>query len=137
MGSANARRVPGPRTVRGSQRRPVPEVGVQCALCISPTPYGIKNTDEMLRNISELTGNPIPASLVKERGVALDALMDLAHMFFADKKVAIFGHPDLVLGLAEFCLEVELKPVLLLFGDDNKKASRDPRIPRRSSRLPT
>ena len=32
--------------------------------------------------------------------VALDALQDLAHMFFADKKVAIFGHPDLVIGLA-------------------------------------
>jgi len=95
---------------------------------ISPTPYGIKNTDEMLRNISELTGKPIPASLIKERGVALDALMDLAHMFFADKKVAIFGHPDMVIGLAEFCLEVELKPVLLLFGDDNSKPKKDPRI---------
>jgi nitrogenase molybdenum-iron protein beta chain len=95
---------------------------------ISPTPYGIKNTDEMLRNISELTGKPIPASLVKERGVALDALMDLAHMFFADKKVAIFGHPDIAIGLAEFCLEVELRPVLLLFGDDNAKPKKDPRI---------
>jgi nitrogenase molybdenum-iron protein beta chain len=65
---------------------------------------------------------------VKERGLAVDALMDLAHMFFADKKVAIYGHPDLVFGLAEFCLEVELKPVLLLLGDDNNKPKKDPRI---------
>jgi nitrogenase molybdenum-iron protein beta chain len=82
----------------------------------------------MLRNISELTGKPIPESLVKERGVAVDALMDLAHMFFADKKVAIYGHPDMVIGLAEFCLEVELKPVLLMFGDDNGKPKKDSRL---------
>lgn len=93
------------------------------------TPYGIKNTDDMLRKISEITGKEIPESLVIERGIALDALADLAHMFFANKKVAIYGHPDLVLGLAEFCLEVELEPVLLLIGDDQgSKYKKDPRI---------
>jgi nitrogenase molybdenum-iron protein beta chain len=95
---------------------------------VTPTPYGIRNTDEMLRAISRLTGKEIPASLVHERGVAIDALQDLAHMFFADKKVAIYGHPDLVIGLAEFCLEVELKPVLLLLGDDNSAYKKDPRL---------
>jgi len=49
-------------------------------------------------------------SLVHERGIALDALADLAHMFFANKKVAINGHPDLV--LAQFCMEVELEPAM-------------------------
>jgi len=92
------------------------------------TPYGIANTDAMLRKISEVTGKPIPDSLVKERGLALDALQDLAHMFFANKKVALFGHPDLVIGLAEFCIEVELEPCLLLLGDDNSRYKRDPRI---------
>jgi nitrogenase molybdenum-iron protein beta chain len=92
------------------------------------TPYGIGNTDAMLQKISEVTGKPIPESLVKERGLAIDALQDLAHMFFADKRVALFGHPDLVIGLAQFCLEVELKPVLLLLGDDSPKYKKDPRI---------
>ncbi|QWT45569.1 V-containing nitrogenase subunit beta [Azospira inquinata] len=95
---------------------------------ISSTPYGIKNTDEMLQHIAKLTGKEIPASLVRERGIALDALADLAHMFFANKKVALFGHPDLVIGLAQFCMEVELEPVLLLLGDDNTKYKKDPRI---------
>ncbi|NUB09026.1 V-containing nitrogenase subunit beta [Azospirillum sp. Vi22] len=95
---------------------------------VSPTPYGIKNTDDMLEAISRLTGKEIPDSLVRERGIALDALQDLAHMFFADKKVALFGHPDLVIGLAQFCREVQLKPVLLLLGDDNNKYKKDPRI---------
>jgi nitrogenase molybdenum-iron protein beta chain len=93
------------------------------------TPYGIANTDAMLRKISEITGKPIPESLVRERGIALDALADLAHMFFANKKVAIYGHPDMVLGLAKFCMEVELEPVLLLIGDDQgSKYKKDPRI---------
>lgn len=95
---------------------------------IVSTPYGIANTDAMLQEISRITGKPIPDSLVKERGIALDALQDLAHMFFADKKVALFGHPDLVIGLAQFCLEVEMKPVLMLLGDDNTKYKKDPRI---------
>ena len=92
------------------------------------TAFGIANTDAMLRKISEAAGKPIPESLVRERGVALDALQDLAHMFLADKRVAIYGHPDLVIGLAQFCMEVEMKPRLLMFGDDSGKYKRDPRI---------
>ena len=95
---------------------------------IVPTPIGVRNTDIMLQQIEKVTGKKIPLSLVKERGVAIDALADLAHMFFADKRVAIYGNPDLVIGLAEFCREVELKPVLLLLGDDNGAYARDPRI---------
>jgi vanadium-dependent nitrogenase beta chain len=92
------------------------------------TPYGIANTDIMLRKISEITGKPIPESLVRERGKAIDALQDLTHMFFADKRIAIFGHPDLVFGLAEFCVELEMKPALLLIGDDSTRYKRDPRL---------
>lgn len=95
---------------------------------IGPTPIGIRNTDTLLKKLSEATGKPIPQSLVRERGVALDAITDLAHMFLADKKVAIYGNPDLVIGLAEFCLDLEMKPQLLLLGDDNSTYGDDPRI---------
>lgn len=95
---------------------------------IGPTPIGIRNTDTFLRNVKDMTGKPIPESLVKERGVALDAITDLAHMFLADKKVAIYGNPDLVLGLAEYCLDLGMKPVVLLLGDENAGYEKDPRI---------
>ncbi|WP_058304222.1 Fe-only nitrogenase subunit beta [Gorillibacterium timonense] len=95
---------------------------------IGPTPIGIRNTDLFLNNVKRLTGKSIPKSLVHERGVAIDALADLVHMFLADKKVAIYGHPDLVIGLAEFCIDLEMKPVLLLLGDDNTTYKNDPRI---------
>jgi len=95
---------------------------------VGPTPIGIKNTDAWLQNIKKLTGKPIPEFLVVERGKAIDSLADLAHMYFANKRVAIYGDPDLVIGLAEFCLEVELEPVLLLLGDDSQAPSKDPRL---------
>jgi len=95
---------------------------------IGPTPIGIRNTDTFLQNLKKMTGKPIPESLVRERGIAIDAITDLTHMFFADKKVAIYGNPDLVIGLAEFCLDMEMKPVLLLLGDDNNTYKGDPRI---------
>lgn len=95
---------------------------------IGPTPIGIRNTDTFLQNVKKMTGKPIPKSLVRERGIAIDALTDLTHMFFADKRVAIYGNPDLVIGLAEFCLDLEMKPVLLLLGDDSQAYQKDPRI---------
>jgi nitrogenase molybdenum-iron protein beta chain len=95
---------------------------------IGPTPIGIRNTDTFLKNLSKMTGKPIPESLVRERGIAIDTLTDLTHMFFADKRVAIYGNPDLVIGLAQFCLDLEMKPVLLLLGDDNAAYPNDPRI---------
>jgi len=95
---------------------------------VGPTPIGIRNTDTFLANLKTLTGKPIPHSLVVERGIAIDALTDLTHMFLADKRVAIYGNPDLVIGLAEFCLDLEMKPVLLLLGDDNANYPDDPRI---------
>ena len=95
---------------------------------VGPTPIGIRNTDSFLRNVKTLTGKPIPQSLVRERGLAIDALTDLTHLFLADKKVAIYGAADLVIGLAQFCLDLEMQPVLLLLGDDNTGYRNDPRI---------
>lgn len=95
---------------------------------IGPTPIGIRNTDIFLQNVRRMTGKAIPQSLVRERGLAIDALTDLTHMFFADKKVAIYGNADLVIGLAEFCIDLEMKPVLVLLGDDNTTYPNDPRI---------
>jgi len=95
---------------------------------IGPTPIGIRNTDAFLKTLKDITGKAIPQKLVKERGVAIDALTDLTHMFLAEKKVAIYGNPDLVIALAQFCIDLEMKPTLLLLGDDNAAYASDPRI---------
>lgn len=95
---------------------------------IGPTPIGIRNTDTFLAHVKHLTGKPVPESLVRARGIAIDAITDVAHMFLADKKVALFGAADLVIGLTQFCLDLGMRPVLLLLGDDNTTYDRDPRI---------
>lgn len=95
---------------------------------IGPSPIGIRNTDTFLANVKKMTGKAIPESLVRKRGIALDAIADVSHMFLAGKKVAIYGNPDLVIGLAEFCIDLEMEPVLVLLGDDNKSYGEDPRI---------
>ena len=40
----------------------------------------------------------------------------------------IYGNPDLVIGLAQFCIDLEMKPQLLLLGDDNPRYADDPRL---------
>jgi nitrogenase molybdenum-iron protein beta chain len=95
---------------------------------IGPSPIGIRNTDTFVKHLSDMAGKPVPASLVRERGIALDAITDLAHMFLADRKVAIYGNPDLAIGLAEFCMDLGMLPVLLLLGDDNSNYAKDPRV---------
>jgi nitrogenase molybdenum-iron protein beta chain len=111
------------------------EKNFQVPSIIGPTPIGIRNTDTFLQHLKEMTGKPIPAALVKERGIAIDAITDLAHMFLADKRVAIYGNADLVIGLAEFCIDMEMKPVLLLLGDDNSGYKKDARIKNLQSKV--
>ncbi|RII31085.1 MAG: Fe-only nitrogenase subunit beta [Geobacter sp.] len=127
-GTANASGTIALNVYEGGKAAKFLEKEFQIPTVIGPTPIGIRNTDTFLQNLKTMTGKPIPESLVRERGLAIDALTDLTHLFFADKRVAIYGNPDLVIGLAEFCLDLEMKPVLLLLGDDNSAYKDDPRI---------
>ena len=127
-GTANAKATFALNRYEGGKAAKYLEKKFKVPAIIGPTPIGIRNTDIFLQKLSEVTGKPIPEALVRKRGRAIDAITDLAHMFFADKKVAIYGHPDMVLGLAEFCIDLSMQPVLLLLGDDNTKYKKDPRI---------
>jgi len=127
-GTANALGTIALNRYEGGQTAQYLEKEFDVPAIIGPTPIGIRNTDAFLQNVKKITGKEIPQSLVRERGIAIDALTDLTHMFFAGKKVAIYGNADLVIGLAEFCLDLEMKPVLVLLGDDNTTYPNDPRI---------
>jgi nitrogenase molybdenum-iron protein beta chain len=76
-------------------------------------PIGVSATDKFLLEVSRLTGKPIPAELEKERGRLVDAIADSsAHIH--GKKFAIYGDPDLCLGLAGFLLELGAEPTHVL-----------------------
>ncbi|VAY89176.1 MAG: nitrogenase component 1 [Ferrovum myxofaciens] len=76
-------------------------------------PVGVAGTDKFLMEISRITGKAIPALLTKERGRLVDAIADSsAHIH--GKKFAIYGDPDLCLGLAAFLMELGAEPVHVL-----------------------
>ncbi len=76
-------------------------------------PLGVAGTDAFLMAISELTGKPIPESLEKERGRLVDAIADSqAHLH--GKRFAVYGDPDLTLGVTAFLLELGAEPVHVL-----------------------
>ena len=82
-------------------------------------PIGVSATDKFLLEVSRLTGKPIPAELEKERGRLVDAMADSsAHIH--GKKFAIYGDPDLCLGLAGFLLELGAEPTHVLATNGGK-----------------
>ncbi len=80
-----------------------------------PLPIGIGRTDEYLLALQSFSKREVPYSLEEERGQLVDILIDI-HPYTFNKKVAIFGDPDTVLGLAEFALEMGMLPMYLLTG---------------------
>jgi nitrogenase molybdenum-iron protein beta chain len=82
-------------------------------------PVGIRGTDEFLMKLSALTGKPIPQELEDERGRAVDALTD-SQSWLHGKRVAMYGDPDLMIGLTQFLLEIGAEPVHILVSNSNK-----------------
>lgn len=79
------------------------------------TPIGIQATDQFLMTLAKITGKEISPVLEEERGQLVDILTD-THAHFHGKKVAIYGDPDIVIALTEFCLSIGMKPVHVLTG---------------------
>ncbi|OKY53024.1 nitrogenase component 1 [Megasphaera cerevisiae] len=80
-----------------------------------PYPIGIRATDTYLMKLSHLYKTEIPAAIADERGRVLDGMID-AQQYFAGKKVAVYGDPDIVLGIAAFCLELGMIPYYMITG---------------------
>ncbi len=82
---------------------------------IMKTPIGIKATDEFIMAMRQHSVKEVPYELELERGQLVDIMTD-AHYHFHDKKVAIFGDPDIVIALTEFVLSLGMKPIHVLTG---------------------
>lgn len=78
-------------------------------------PLGIRLSDQLCTSLAEISGLTMPASLEEERGRLLDAYVD-AHKYVSGKTAAVFGEPDLVIGLAAFLSEIGIRPVLCATG---------------------
>ena len=82
-------------------------------------PIGIRNTDAFLMTLHEMTGKSIPAELEAERGRAVDAAID-AHQYIHGKRFAMYGDPDLLLGLVGFLLDMGGVPAHIVCSNGNE-----------------
>ncbi|WP_309395996.1 nitrogenase component 1 [Cerasicoccus maritimus] len=78
-------------------------------------PIGIRLSDEFFAAMSLIANRPMPDQIALDRGRLVDAYID-AHKYVAGKKVAIYGEPDLVIGLASFLSEIGMRPVICATG---------------------
>jgi len=83
---------------------------------IGPFPVGIRNTDEFLRSLKNLTGKEIPEEILDERGILIDAMADLSSRYLAGRKVAIYGDPCMTAGIARFVGELGMEPSVVCTG---------------------
>jgi len=84
------------------------------------TPLGIKATDDLIMKVLEITGGTVPYELEVERGQLVDLMVDV-HNHYHNKRVAIFGDPDIVIAMTELVLSLGMKPVHILTGTPGKE----------------
>ncbi len=78
-------------------------------------PLGIRLSDQLFTSLAEISGLSMPDIIAHERGRLVDAYVD-AHKYVSGKRAAIFGEPDLVVGLAAFLSEIGIRPVICATG---------------------
>ncbi len=78
-------------------------------------PIGITQTDNFVMALQSISKAEVPYELEEERGQLVDILIDI-HPYTYNKKVAIYGDPDTVIGLTEFVLEMGMIPKYVLTG---------------------
>lgn len=82
-------------------------------------PIGIRATDRFLQALVR-RGGTVGTELEAERGRLVDLVVD-AQQHLHGKRVAIFGDPDHVLALTEFCRDLGMVPVHVLTGTPGKR----------------
>lgn len=82
-------------------------------------PIGVRATDAMSDLLAELSGNAAPAWLQQERGRLLDAYAD-GHKYVFGQRVAVYGDPEFVAGIAGFLAEIGARPILCATGARNR-----------------
>ena len=82
-------------------------------------PIGVRAMDAMCDCLTELSDNESPAWLQQERGRLLDAYAD-GHKYVFGQRVAVYGDPEMVAGVARFLAEIGARPVLCATGARNR-----------------
>ncbi len=82
-------------------------------------PLGLRATDRFIQAMQHLTGCRIPDAITEERGRLVDLMCDMQQYFY-NRSVALWGDPDQLVSLTEFCLDLGLKPRYVITGTPGK-----------------
>jgi Nitrogenase molybdenum-iron protein, alpha and beta chains len=88
-----------------------------------PMPVGVAYTDKYVMALSKKSGSAVPHDLEVERGQLVDLMLD-SNQYTNGKKVAIFGDPDVVIGLTSLCLETGMIPKYVITGTPKETFSQ-------------
>lgn len=78
-------------------------------------PVSLRDNDELLTILAEVSGNRVPERLNMERGRFLDAMID-GHKYNGEVRAVVYGEPDFVYSTARLCVENGVMPVLTATG---------------------
>lgn len=87
----------------------------KCAL-----PVSLRDTDQLIKLFSEISGKEIPNVLIEQRGRYQDAMID-AHKYNGEARAAIFGEPDFVYSTVRLCVENGIMPMVVATGSQCKR----------------
>jgi nitrogenase molybdenum-iron protein beta chain len=88
-----------------------------------PMPVGVAYTDQYVMALRGASKVEIPAELEAERGRLVDLMLD-STQYTHGKKVAIFGDPDVVIGLTSLALEMGMVPRYVITGTPKEEFTR-------------
>lgn len=88
-----------------------------------PMPVGVAYTDQYILSLQKQSKTEVPAELEAERGRLVDLMLD-SHQYTYQKKVAIFGDPDVVIGLTSLVLEIGMIPKYVITGTPKEEFTR-------------
>jgi nitrogenase molybdenum-iron protein beta chain len=88
-----------------------------------PLPVGVAYTDQYVMALRSESKVEIPEELESERGRLVDLMLDCAQYTYG-KKVAIFGDPDVVIGLTSLVLEMGMIPKYVITGTPKEEFVR-------------
>lgn len=78
-------------------------------------PVGLRDNDELIKLLAELSEKEIPGKLTEERARFLDAMID-GHKYNGEARVAIYGEPDFVYSTVRMCVENGIIPMITATG---------------------
>jgi nitrogenase molybdenum-iron protein beta chain len=82
---------------------------------IMDLPIGIKATDDFIMELKKTSIREVAAELDEERELIINSILD-ARSYFYNKKVALFGDPDLILALTGFLADMGMVPRYVITG---------------------